>query len=169
MPRAAMAIRLITSFGMTPVVVMAVVVICSLALGVAIDVRFFIVALMLVLIVAPMLLAMLYFNYGLRRECFMNSLPHRLCFFDRCVVVEIFSRDSDENEKVYDVEIAYDDMHPYMVETAAIRVPVGKGKAVGFLWVPMDAFGDGVRFREAVDIIGKGLRYIKQKEKICVS
>lgn len=61
----------------TLVVLAAGVTVCAV-LGIILDLRWFIVALMVVFILTPMLAALLYFNYGLRPEGFVNVLPHRV-------------------------------------------------------------------------------------------
>lgn len=60
------------------------------------DIRWVAVALMLVAIVAPMMLALLYFNYGLRRETVVNILPHRVTISAGEAVVTLYISDAAE-------------------------------------------------------------------------
>lgn len=58
--------------------------------GLVADMRFAVVGLLLLTVIAPMVLALLYFNYGLKRECAFNVMPHRTLLRQGYIVVEIF-------------------------------------------------------------------------------
>lgn len=74
------------------------------------DLRWLVVLLMVVLIVAPMLMAFLYFWYGLRKECFSNVVWHDLSIRPEGVSVTLY-RHPDPDPSV-------EEMHIVSVDTA---------------------------------------------------
>lgn len=56
------------------------------------DVRWFICGLMVLLIVAPMVMALLYVNYALDGDCAFNVLPHTLSLHSEGVLIRIWTR-----------------------------------------------------------------------------
>lgn len=159
MPRGMMIRSLFTSFGLTLTLSMFVMLFCCAVLGVFIDIRFFIVALMILFLVFPMYAAMLYFNYGLREECFLNVMPHKLRIDKDGIIIEAYAEKKNEEGELtgyeyrYAKKIDYADIHGYIVESSGVRIPVGAKRKVGFIYIPQHAFGDADHLAEALKVI----------------
>ena len=65
------------------------VALAGLAFGIAVDLRWMVVGLMVVFIVIPMILAFCYYYFGLRRECYVNAFPHTLAISPRGVTATL--------------------------------------------------------------------------------
>lgn len=87
----AFAAALVRNFGRGWIIAFAVIVCASILPGIFIDVRFLIIALMMVLIISPMMLVFLYYSYGLRRECFINTIPHTVSVEEDMVKVRMYT------------------------------------------------------------------------------
>lgn len=137
------------------------------------DLRWLIVALMVALIVAPMVAAFLYFSFGLRKECYVNVLPHTVAVAPSgfrltidvmppeksavdsgCGGVEEEGQDSEpEPLRRYEVEFSADEIGPYTVDAKGITVAV-KASSRGFVRLPYSSFDSEEEFRRTVEIIG---------------
>lgn len=122
----------------------------GVALGIAVDLRWFIVGLMIVFIIIPMLMAFMYYYHGLRRECLVNSVDHTLIVEDGGITVRMFfpsvdntaedGGDAGLNEEERVVHFDYKDMKPFGIGVKSIAISFRK-PLKGFLWMPFDAFG----------------------------
>lgn len=127
--------------------------VAALIIGITIDIRWFIVGLMVVLIVMPMLFAFLYYYYGLRRECYVNTITHRIIFKPEGINVNLIFHDKDsEDIHERDEFFAYSEMQPFEIGSKSVTIPFRKPKK-GFLWIPADAF-------ENDEILVHALRYL---------
>lgn len=133
----------------------------GVALGIAVDLRWMIAALMVVFIIIPMVLAFLYYYYGLRRECFVNMLPHRIVVEDEGISVrlKLSSAECQENKECsYRNEFfSFSEMQPYRIGTDSVIIPF-KAPVRGFIWIPADAFDDTAVLTSALEMIDKGIR-----------
>ena len=71
----------------------------SLVLGVWVDLRIFILALMAVFIVIPFMMFMLYWSYALSPLNAANVLPHKLILSDAGLIVSVLKSKPKEEEK----------------------------------------------------------------------
>ena len=69
-------------------VVVAALLLVALLLS---DIRFAILALMIVFFIIPMVMSLLYFNYALKYDVSFNALPHSLHLTEKGVEVKIFN------------------------------------------------------------------------------
>ena len=143
-PPGRMMWEMISRFGTLWISILA----CILLLGIMVsffDVRFLIVALMVIFIIIPMLMAMFYLNYGLREECFVNSVPHTLRHTGGGLEATlVFTSPSEEGEdetvdKVRRMSFTYDEISSLSVggsdTVALLRKPLR-----GFIVIPRSAF-----------------------------
>lgn len=128
------------------------------------DLRWIIVALMVAMLLTPMLLALQYFNHGLRRVSALNTLPHRMVFSDGGLQVEVDrtfrdgSGDGKEEEDPGDcvtavIEIPYSRIGGWSADVRYLCLRTS-GPDDGFLMVPDYAF----RCREDIKRVGEILR-----------
>ncbi|MDE7160833.1 MAG: hypothetical protein K2O24_08345 [Muribaculaceae bacterium] len=133
----------------------AIPVVGALILGFLLDTRFFILALMVLMIFVPLVAAFLYFDHGLRQATALNTVDHSLCLSPQGMVVTVYpperkSSDSDvldpeafrrEAETPQpaqrDILIPYSDFSPYTVGLTSLILPAG---ARGLLLIPSGAF-----------------------------
>lgn len=155
-----MAMHLLGGVAMPAVACIFVLLTAAIVLTVIFDIRFLIVALMIIFIVTPMILSLVYFNYGLRPEYSFNVLPHRLTITPDGLRYDIYveSSSDDENDKEpqalqkqrqlllhYSKHISYSSLRPYTVYSDSISIPIrdNREKNIGMVWIPESAFPDG--------------------------
>lgn len=150
--------------------------IMALLLGVVIDYRLLILAVILVCLIAPALLLLLYYNYGMKGENFLNVLDHRIELYSDKLILFLkvkgeneesgkeesemsepvnMNRASEPAEKEWRIyEYPYSCFGSYSVGKDYVVFPLKTPKE-GFLYLPVSAFDDKVSFSEAVKMINK--------------
>lgn len=159
---------------------LSAVAVAGLAFGIAVDIRWFIVGLMMVFLVIPMLMGFMYYYYGLRRGCLVNSVTHAVVVDDKGITVRmLFEQSRDDADDPAGVETAdkenadgerryvdrpeffpYSDMKPYRIGMKSVVIPL-QGKDPGFLWIPFDAFGETAVLESLLDYIGRRVSPVK--------
>ena len=139
--------------------------------GIFVDVRWIIVTLMAIFIVFPMLLAFLFFYYGLNRVSVINSTLHSLVFDNDGLSVSIYNKEDgsgagdkssakgevskgEEKKPRYELrsqtEIPYSAVKDYIVGVSDIILRTNlSGK--GFLIIPLSAFADQSMLMQAIE------------------
>lgn len=98
--RAKMMLNLAMQRGAPVICILALLILAGIILALTVDIRWGILALMIVFIVTPMVMAFLYFYYGLRPESFVNVMPHKVFFLPgEAVVTLLIPEDEPEQEK----------------------------------------------------------------------
>lgn len=151
--------------------------VAGVAFGIAVDIRWFVVGMMMVFLVIPMLMGFMYYYYGLRRGCLVNSVTHAVVVDDKGITVRMLFEqprdDADDADDPDGMETAdkenadgerryverpeffpYSDMKPYRIGMKSVVIPL-QGKDPGFLWIPFDAFGETAVLEELLDYIGR--------------
>lgn len=117
----------------------------GIALGIVIDLRWLVVALMIIFIVIPFVLAFLYYYYGLRRECYVNTIPHRFIINGEGLTCRLYIPDlNSEKERTYrtrDEFFPYTSMKRFVIGSNSAVIPL-RSPAKGFLWIPADSFNN---------------------------
>lgn len=148
--------------------------IAAIVLSFIFDIRILIIGMALIFIVIPGVAAWLYYNYGLRKECFVNIFTHKLALTANGIKCEvqfppykrenIKSGDIDEKNEVYseneETDIGqesrnyffpYTMMSAYHIYPKGIVIPL-LNDAKGFLWVPKNVWGEsGDGFTQFID------------------
>lgn len=127
------------------------------------DLRWAVVAFMIVCLAAPMMLIFFYVYHGLRPVTVINTLPHTLCFDDDCIEATIFSE--CKNRETGDTEykelsrrrLPYSGLARYKTGLTSILLPFRDAEK-GFIWLPVNAFNDKKGFDMAMDRIIKAIR-----------
>ena len=153
--------RLLWLYGRWTVAVLTLLVagfaVAALALS---DVRFAVLALMAVCLVAPMVAAMLYIVYGLKPLCSMNAAHHTVALCSGGVAVTLYRRAEEQEEEVMRplatrrIEAAQ--LRPYIIGGSDICVPLGARGRDGFLWLPASAFPsqqDFLQFTQSLSLL----------------
>lgn len=155
------------------IAILALLIAGSAAAAVVADWRWIVVALMLALIITPMAAAFLYFSFGLRRECYVNILPHSAVISPSGIEValrvpvvadydEARSGETDGEDdgtgpepippRIYSEAFAPACFGGYTVDSEGITLEIlTPGR--GFLRLPYSAFASKEEFAAAVGII----------------
>lgn len=158
-PRGAMIRKMAFRFATLPMIVLAILIAAAAVAAIA-DIRWLIVALMLACIVAPMVMAWLYLYYGLRPECFVNILPHKVRIDTKGIrVIILQANEEDGKEEEYkETEYYFEgaSLKPFTIGMKAISVPVSrKNKVTGFIILPADPFGGEDRLNDAAGMLSE--------------
>lgn len=156
--------------------------VAGLALGVAVDLRWFVAGLMVVFLVIPMVMAFLYYYYGLRKECFINAVPHMIAVDEEGMTVTILSPVPEGSEEAVNPSespaapcesapapyavarkeiFPFSSMRPVRIGHDCAIIPFAP-PAKGFVWIPSDAF-------ESPETLADILEFIDTRIKQCVS
>lgn len=136
--------------------------VAALVVGITIDIRWFIVGLMFVLVVIPMVLMFLFYYFGLRRESFVNTVPHVLEITDGGIEIEMrFPGDDEDSEpKLRRESFAFSEMLPIRFGLKSATVPL-KHPSGSFIWIPADAFEDSDDVARALETIDNRIAAVR--------
>lgn len=134
----------------------------ALLTGIIHDARFAIISCMILFLLFPMELVMIYFYYGLRRECSFNVVNHRIMIIEDSLRVEMrfYNRgnseekenlDEDEFSQISCVEFPLYQASKYNVFNNSIALRINDNK--GFVWIPISAFDEDKQFKDFIDKI----------------
>lgn len=117
----------------------------GLVLGFVIDFRWILIGFMIICLVIPMALAFLYYYYGFRRECVVNTIDHRVIVAEDGLICRLrIPVDNDDNEIRYrwrDEFFPFASMKKFVIGNNAAIIPL-KSPSKGFLWLPSDSFNE---------------------------
>ena len=157
----------------------AILVIPMIGLGIFLDIRWLILALMTVFLVIPMATAFLFFYYGLNRISVINSISHDLEFSDSGIKASLFDKIPDHNKPDGDsdkpdgesdnsgedtieyklrsqTDIPYSSVRSFSAGISdAILYTDFQGK--GFLIIPLSSFSGSDQFTKAIEIVAKSM------------
>ncbi|MDE6340462.1 MAG: hypothetical protein K2K97_11865, partial [Muribaculaceae bacterium] len=153
-----------------PVTVIGVLLIISIVLAMMMDIRYFIISLMITFILCPMVLVYVYYHYGLGKYCYFNVTDHCINIQDGGLLVDMFFSDVNDDEKSVVTEnkidthkeecvrqlrifIDYQHLRAYYVGRKSVFFPIGEKRLSGFLWIPESAYPDETTFFRAIEEI----------------
>jgi len=130
-------------------------VIVSAVFGIFLDLRFLVVSLMIILLVAPMMLFYVYFNEGLTKENAPNILPHRLTISEQGIIVEVSAKvDEDGDVRMARFEYPARNVGVYKLYGGGLVIPVkGESGRAGRLLLPYDALAGTGELERVVEIL----------------
>lgn len=142
-------------YGLRWGVICAIPVVASIVLGIVLDTRFFILALMVLMIFIPLVAAFLYFDHGLRPATALNTVEHSVRLDAECLTVTVFpptrhlrASDTLDPEMLQreaetpvtpprEVHFPYAELSPCIIGLSSLILPVGRK---GLLLIPPSAF-----------------------------
>lgn len=149
----------------------------SIFLGIVLDYRIFLLALIIVCLVAPAMMMILYFNYGLKGLNYINVIDHKVAVGEGMVNITLYGRKDDAISEDNESEAEEEQSEP-MQEIRTYSFPpdrlggftLGSDYALfsfspasdGFLYVPVSAFTDIEMFSEFVERLAGGKEIIKK-------
>lgn len=141
------------------IVIAGMLVLASAAAGFFVDIRLFIVTLMLLFLLAPLMLFMLYFSDGLRFATALNALPHRI-EIDSCGIrIEALAEaleEADEAQEPRKIECSYapEEIGRYFLYQGGLIIPVdGGSRKSGLLFLPSCEAGGPENLKSAAEIL----------------
>ena len=118
--------------------------------GIFTDPRFFVLALIWVFLIFPMIVAFLYFFYGMKPLTTFNAIPHKLQFTDNVITIQFFK----ENENELIIEPSKD----YQIRRKDFKeMKRGSDYMILFfnnlwwLWVPISGFDSLPELQKAIN------------------
>ncbi|MCH5235906.1 MAG: hypothetical protein J1E16_11485 [Muribaculaceae bacterium] len=121
-------------------------------IGIFIDNRFFIVALIWLFLIFPMIVAFLYFFYGMKPLTAFNTIPHSLKFYDHKITVQFFK----ETEK----GLTYDPNKDYNIDAKYFeKMKTGSDYVLlffyklGWIWLPVTGFDSLSEMQQSINYI----------------
>lgn len=133
-------------------------VILFVILGVSVNIRFLMVALIWIFLLVPLVVAFLYFYYGMDPLTAFNAIPHKLIFEDDNHIKVRISKIEKENEN--EMEVSREENYnqkEYIASGSNFReLKYGSDYVLlffnkeGLLWVPMNAFPSMENFKQTI-------------------
>lgn len=143
---------LFTRYGLTTAAVCIIALLTLCILGAVLDLRYFILGLMLLFIVMPGLAGYLYYYFGLRPATVANMLEHRVGVDSGGIIVETFPTPTDDDPEPAGVTRTYTPGAESRWSASSGGVTVWPSRrADGFLYIPYTAFGSTDEFRIWLD------------------
>ncbi|MDE7403300.1 MAG: hypothetical protein K2M87_07815 [Muribaculaceae bacterium] len=154
-----------------PMLALSLIGVAGLVLGIAIDVRWLLGALLVLFVVAPLLIMFLYFAIATRNGNSVNTTNHYFTVKNsglECVILlpplkdnvsDSTSSDANVSEENHDTELEkrsvmfeYNRLAPFRIGSDAVIIPLKKPEK-GFLWIPADAFPEPADMTEMLQLL----------------
>lgn len=136
--------------------------VAGVILGVTVDYRWLMAMLLVVFVIAPMLLVLVYYYFGLRREAYVNTVPHRIILTDDGMLFKLRffpvnnaaddNVDKNEEDIVREEHFRYSEMLPVKTGLNSVSVPL-RAPAKGYLWIPRQAFKSDDDMAEFLELL----------------
>lgn len=123
-------------------------------LGCAVDIRFLVVALIWLFLFVPLVMAFLYFYYGMNPLTAFNTMPHRLFVSPDKLTVRIIEKEEDKENSIPETFKDYD-----VSCTDFMNIKIGLTgyllffKNKGFLWMPVDSYKSSDELNKVLDYL----------------
>lgn len=158
---------LIFKYGAAWLLSLLVVALVGLTLGIVVDIKWFVLGLMVIFVVIPMAMSIFYYFYGLKKGFFVNMVNHTIEVTDDAIKISVLPKavakeDSDKDSETADNEVeevkpvdyyfSYSELSGMREGRKAIIFPLKKYKD-GFIWIPFDAFENENDFSKVVAFI----------------
>jgi hypothetical protein len=149
--------KMIFKDGFVWITITVLLAILFVALGIAVDLRWLVVSLVLLAIVLPMIVSFIYISRGMTFENSLNALPHLVKIRDKGVEIKLYTKrgESDDDalnieEKVFSYECG--ETENYGISSDGIYLPIHK-VTKGCLYLPYSSFKSKDDFSQAIEIL----------------
>lgn len=120
----------------------------GLVVGIVVDIRWFILGLMVILIVLPMIAAFLYYTFALKPECYINTIEHNIEINQNGLdITMMFDEDKTRTQ-----QFGFNDFRRIDIGPKSLNLIVNKPRK-GFLWIPFAAFDNDEATEAAIDYL----------------
>lgn len=144
MSHSAFSRTIVTISGKPYIISLGILTILGVIIGIYVDIRYLILALIIVFIISPAVLSILYYSEGLKRISCLNVVNHSLVYDEDSVAIETYD---DEDFPIRKVVIPYDKLGKMIIGSESVTFML-KERNDGFLWVPISAFENSWEFSE---------------------
>ena len=134
-------------------------------LGFAVDYRFFILTLIWIFLLVPLVVAFLYFFYGMEPLTSFNAMPHVINFYGPELGVKVIHENSNTEESS-ETNMSTVVSKEYKVALADFKKMKTGGdyvilffKKAGWIWVPVYAFDTVTNFQNALSFFYGGNKH----------
>lgn len=150
MPPKKMLTVLYLNHGITWTLFTIIGIVIFICLGI-VDFRFYFLALIWLFLFTPLIIAFLYFFYGMKPLTAFNSMPHKIIFNDNDFIIRFFHdkeiENDEESSEREDQENKEEESKEYTVRNEDIeKIKTGSDSVIliskenGWIWVPFYAF-----------------------------
>lgn len=140
------------------IVALCILGLLGLCLGLTVDLRLFIVGLMIIMIIMPMLAAFLYFFYGLKKECYINTVNHYIEFDNEGLSITLlFGTRNEDNRQMRVERFTYSEFDSLQIGPKSVTIYF-KSPKKGFIWIPAYAFEDENTIAGTLSFIDEKIR-----------
>ena len=153
MPRKQMLGVLFLQYGTLWISVGIAGMIALVVLGFSVDYRFFILALMWLLLIIPMMISYLYFFYGMQPLTAYNIIPHRLKFSRERIDVSFPEKTDEEGRvigKAREMSISKQELQELKPGVDYVILYFRQPNK-GWLWVPTSGFSSIEEFKKVIE------------------
>lgn len=161
MGRGDFARKMFHFWGITPLLLLCALALVGIIAGFLIDMRYSILALMVVFILMPTVMMFLYYYHGLSENCRFNIVDHNLYVEEQALRVSMYFPNPTEEDadarKQMDFFIDYNRIRSFKVFDKSVVFPIGT-PVNGFVWLPLSAFDSVDDFRKALDKISAKIK-----------
>lgn len=138
-----------------PSIAVVVLVVAAIALA---EVRLAILAMMMLFIIVPMIMALLYINYGLSGNCYINVIDHEIIFSEKEIIIQTFHiRNPEEENPEKEIKrhiVEWETIKDIQYGLKHILLIISHPR-FGFLYIPLSAFPESSSNPTAITFITK--------------
>lgn len=152
------AFHMVSLYGKPWLVGSVILVALSTVFALTIDLRWAIIALIILFLVTPALLMFLYFFYGLNPVSAINVIDHRIRISDKGIEIDLFQTFLDEESGKEALRLsstqnfAFESLEETVTGLSSIIMSLRRpGK--GFLWLPAHSYASPEDFAQAAKMI----------------
>lgn len=135
------------------VIAVIIITLANIIIGFIFDLRYIIIALMILLLMMPLAAAMLYICDALKPLIFFNPLPHSIAFVDDTLILKIYSKKDLDDDSIPAITIPFSQITSYKIRNSDVIFSITRDRQTGWLYLPVDAFESPESFARAFDII----------------
>lgn len=128
--------------------------IVCIILGITVNFRFYFLALIWLFMFLPLMVAFLYFFYGMQPLTAFNAIPHKIIFGDSQLKVRLMERDENGNEVEANENKDYIANYTSLKELkSGTDYMLAFFTKIGWLFLPLSAFSSIDEFNNALKLI----------------
>lgn len=155
---------MLSLYGLPVMLCCGVAFLMAIGAAIFIDLKWSILALMIILIIVPGILAYFYIFHAFKPLNLINVIDHRVSFNEDNIIVEVIQRHGDE--EVDSTPLTYLKTIPYTsIENLRVGIDsvtiLTQDRSQGFLWVPSDVFPSPDEMTAAFSKISSALAFRK--------
>ena len=125
-------------------------VIVFIILGLTLDYRFYFLSLIWLFLFIPLIIAFLYFFYGMKPLTAFNCIPHQLNFDDQNLKIKIYHRETDQEEKEFPPTYYTIDYNEFTNLNSGPDYLILVSRKKGWIYLPYKSFDSLIELQEII-------------------